>query len=277
MTPLRKLRRPTTAGRSRRVLAAAVGALLCLPLAACGGGDRADGSPGGAQTAKQAKNGPTLTVLAASSLTDAFKHARKQYEDRNPGVHIRFSFAGSQSLAAQVRQGAPADVLVTANTQTMQSVADQVGKPVTIASNRLTIVTEPGNPEHIHSLKDLTDPQLKVVLAAPEVPAGAYSKKILSRQHLDVHPVSLEPSVRSVLTKVELGEADAGLVYATDAHAGGKKVSTVDIPAGKNAVAHYPAAVVKDTGHRKAAEEFTRYLTSTAGFAFLADEGFLKP
>ncbi len=216
-------------------------------------------------------------MLAASSLTDAFKHARKQYEDRNPGTHVRFSFAGSQSLAAQVRQGAPADVLATANTETMKSVADQVDKPVTIASNRLTIVTGPGNPEHIHSLKDLTAPHLKVVLAAPEVPAGSYSKKVLARQHLNVHPVSLESDVRSVLTKVELGEADAGIVYVTDAHAGGKKVSTVDVPAEENAVAHYPAAVVKGSKHQKAAVEFTRYLTSTAGFAFLADEGFLKP
>jgi molybdate transport system substrate-binding protein len=259
------------------VPAAVIGALLCLPLAACGSSDQADGAPSGSPTAEKAKNGPTLTVLAASSLTDAFRHARKQYEDRNPGVHIRFSFAGSQSLAAQVRQGAPADVLVTANTQTMRSVADRVEQPVTIASNRLTIVTEPGNPEHNPSLKDLTDPHLKVVLAAPEVPAGSYSEKILSRQHLDVHPVSLESDVRSVLTKVELGEADAGIVYVTDAHAGGKKVSTVAIPAGKNAVAHYPAAVVKDARHPKEAAAFTRYLTSTAGFAFLADEGFLKP
>lgn len=268
---------PRSSRRPRRALAAALGALLCLPLAACGGNDQADDSPSNTPAAKGKKDGPTLTVLAASSLTDAFKHARKQYEDRNPGTHIRLSFAGSQSLAAQVRQGAPADVLVTANTQTMQSVADQVDKPVTIASNRLTIVTEPGNPEHVGSLKDLTDPHLKVVLAAPEVPVGSYSKKVLSRQHLDVHPVSLESNVRSVLTKVELGEADAGIVYVTDAHAGGKKVSTVDIPTDKNAVAHYPAAVVKDSKHPKAAAEFTHYLNSTAGFAFLADEGFLKP
>jgi molybdate transport system substrate-binding protein len=268
---------PRSTRRSRRVVAAVVGALLCLPLAACGGSDQAGGSPSDSPAAKGKKNGPTLTVLAASSLTDAFRHARKQYEDRNPGTHIRFSFAGSQSLAAQVREGAPADVLVTANTQTMQSVADQVDQPVTIASNRLTIVTEPGNPGHIHSLKDLTDPHAKVVLAAPEVPAGAYSKKVLSAQHLDVHPVSLESNVRSVLTKVELGEADAGIVYVTDAYAGGRKVSTVGIPADENAVAHYPAAVVKDSKHPEAATEFTRYLTSTAGFAFLADEGFLKP
>jgi molybdate transport system substrate-binding protein len=270
---------PKTHRRTRRTLAAVVGALLCLPLAACGS-EQPDGghaaNPPAQQTRPKAKPA-TLTVLAASSLTDAFQHAAKQYEDRNPGTHIRFSFAGSQSLAAQVRQGAPADVLVTANEPTMKSVASDVDKPVTIATNRLTIVTEPGDPHHVESLQDLTDPHLKVVLAAPQVPAGSYSKKILAKQHLSVHPVSLESDVRSVLTKVELGEADAGIVYVSDAHAAGKKVSTVPIPAQQNAVAHYPAAVVKDSRHPKAAAAFAHYLTTTAGFAFLSDEGFLKP
>ena len=190
---------------------------------------------------------------------------------------MKFSFAGSQDLVAQVKQGAPADVLVTADTKTMDSAAADVGSPTIIAKNRLVIVTDPGNPHHISSLKDLTDPKLDVVLAAPQVPVGNYAQQVLKRQHLTVHPKSEETDVRSVLTKVEVKSADAGIVYKTDAASADGKVDTVDIPDAQNAVAQYPAAEIKDSSHATAAEDFVKWLSSPEAQGILQKAGFQKP
>ncbi|MFF9498135.1 molybdate ABC transporter substrate-binding protein [Streptomyces sp. NPDC014656] len=262
-------RRPLPLAPARRRAAGAVltGALL-LPLAACGEGS-GDGAAG--------PDGTRLTVLAAASLTDVFKTAGAAYEKAHPGTELTFSFAGSQELVAQVSQGSPADVLVTADTKSMDRVKADTGTPTVIARNRLVIATGEGNPLKVDDLKDLADTRLKVVLAAPEVPAGKYSKQILDQQGIAVKPVSQEPNVRAVLSKVELGEADAGLVYRTDAESAKDKVDAVEIPDGQNAIARYPAATVKDSENAGAAAAFVAWLSSPEGQEILQDAGFQKP
>ncbi|MFB4425927.1 molybdate ABC transporter substrate-binding protein [Streptomyces sp. QL37] len=258
----------------RRTAAAVLTAALLVPLAACGSDDK-KGS--GDKASVSGEPEADLTVLAASSLTDVFKTAGAAYEKKHPGTKVTFSFAGSQELAAQVEQGAPADALVTADTRTMDGLKSETGSPTVIAKNRLVIATEKGNPEKVENLKDLADPGLKVVLAAPEVPVGRYSRQILDAQKIDVKPVSQEPNVRAVLSKVELGEADAGLVYRTDAATATGKIDAIDIPDAQNAVASYPAATLKTSGNGEAATAFVAWLSTPEAQKILADAGFQKP
>ncbi|MFD4373839.1 molybdate ABC transporter substrate-binding protein [Streptomyces sp. NPDC058486] len=267
----------------RRTAAAVLTAALLVPLAACSSddtkkdtaGSTASGSPAsGSASGAPAAN---LTVLAAASLTDVFRTAGAAYEKAHPGTKVTFSFAGSQELVAQVSQGSPADVLVTADTKSMDKVKADTSTPAIIAKNRLVIATGEGNPHKIDDLKDLADTKLKVVLAAPEVPAGKYSQKILDAQKITVKAVSQEPNVRAVLSKVELGEADAGLVYKTDAASAADKVDAVEIPDAQNAVAQYPAATLKDSKNAEAATAFVTWLSSPEGQKILQDAGFQKP
>ncbi|MFF4169382.1 molybdate ABC transporter substrate-binding protein [Streptomyces sp. NPDC001744] len=260
------------AARRRTALAALVTALL-VPLAACSGGAQDTGGSAGAGSAPRTR----LTVLAAASLTDVFRTAGAAYERSHPGTRVTFSFAGSQELVAQVAQGAPADALVTADTGSMDKVRADTGAPVVIARNRLVIAVGKGNPFKVDALEDLADTRLKVVLAAPGVPAGTYGAKILDARGITVRPVSREPNVRAVLGKVGLGEADAGLVYATDAESAGGKVDAVRIPDAQNAVAAYPAATLKASENAGAAAAFVAWLSSPEAQKILRDAGFLKP
>ncbi|GHC41413.1 molybdate ABC transporter substrate-binding protein [Streptomyces flavofungini] len=274
-TVSRALRSPRA---GRRAAAAVAAAALLLPLAACGNDDgdskKDKGDKGGTAGAAPKAD---LTVLAAASLTDVFKTVETTYEKKNPGTELTFSFAGSQELAAQVKQGSPADALVTADTLTMDGLKSDVGSSTVIAKNRLVIATRDGNPKKIKSLKDLTDSGLKVVLAAPEVPVGRYSQQVLDAQQLKVKPVSQETSVRGVLSKVELGEADAGIVYKTDAATAPDKVDAVTIPDAQNAVASYPAATLKESGHQEAADAFVKWLSTPEAQKILQKAGFQKP
>ncbi|MDQ1745966.1 MAG: molybdate transport system substrate-binding protein [Frankiaceae bacterium] len=242
---------------SRRALGTAV-AVAAL-LTACGGNSNNTGS-----------KPRTITVFAAASLTNAFAAEAAAYTKQS-GVHVRFSFAGSQDLVAQLNQGAPADAVATADTATLGKLTVHLSGATTLfARNRLVIVTAPGNPKHIRSAADLAKPSVVVVLAAPTVPAGKYAVKALQAAHVTVHPKSLEDNVRGVLTKVELGEADAGIVYVTDAQSAGAKVGTVALPT--SPIATYPAAAVDAAG-----QGFVDFLTSPAGQAILARFGFLPP
>ncbi|WP_256104526.1 molybdate ABC transporter substrate-binding protein [Streptomyces sp. ODS05-4] len=266
----------------RTAFAALAGAALLLPLTACGGSGSDSGAKDAGQSGSPSASAPQapaadLTVLAAASLTDVFKTAGAAYEKSHPGTRLNFSFAGSQELIAQIQNGAPADALVTADTKSMAKVGDETEAPVVIAKNRLVIATAEGNPQKVGALKDLADPKLKVVLAAPEVPAGKYSKQVLDRQKVTVKPVSQEPSVRAVLSKVQLGEADAGLVYKTDAESAPDKVDAVDIPDAQNAVAEYPAAALKDSKNAAAAKAFVTWLSGPEGQKILLDAGFQSP
>ncbi|MFD9572398.1 molybdate ABC transporter substrate-binding protein [Streptomyces sp. NPDC059982] len=269
---------------NRRCAAAVLTAALLVPLSACGNdsgstGEKKDGaatSPAASAPASPEAKAANLTVLAASSLTDVFKAAGEAYQKSHPGTKVTFSFAGSQELAAQVKQGAPADALVTADTKTMDGLKAETNDATVIAKNRLVIAAGKGNPFKIDELKDLADPKLKVVLAAPEVPVGRYSKQILDAQKIEVKPVSQEPNVRAVLSKVELGEADAGLVYKTDSAKSGDKVVSVEIPDDQNAVASYPAATLKSSKNAEAAAAFVTWLNSPEAQKILQDAGFQK-
>ncbi|MFG3407536.1 molybdate ABC transporter substrate-binding protein [Streptomyces sp. NPDC048142] len=270
----------------RRTAAAVLTTALLIPLAACGDSGTSTGTGTGKATDKGKDSGSGaasgapkagLTVLAASSLTDVFEEAGAAYEKENPGTKVTFSFAGSQELAAQVRQGAPADALVTADTRTMDGLSGDTGKPAVIARNRLIIAVGEGNPENIENIEDLADPGLKVVLAAPEAPVGRYSEQILDARRVGVKPVSQEPNVRAVLSKVSLGEADAGLVYKTDAATATDKVDAIDIPDAENAIASYPAATLKASQHREAAAAFVGWLSTPAAQKILRSAGFQQP
>jgi molybdate transport system substrate-binding protein len=203
-------------------------------------------------------------VFAAASLTDAFPAVARLAATAHP----TFSFAGSQELVAQIRNGAPADVVATADAATMDEVAGGlVDPPQTFAHNRLVIVTAPGNPRHIAGLSDLADPGLDVVLADPSVPAGHYATAALADAGVHVSPRSLELDVRSVLTKVELGEADAGIVYRTDAQSAGDRVAAVSI-------ARAPTATYRIGALDDAGRSFVQLVLSPRGQAVLRRFGF---
>jgi molybdate transport system substrate-binding protein len=250
-----------------RTRLAAVLAAAALGLAACGGGG--SGGSGGQSPAE-------IKVFAAASLTAAFTELGRRYTAAQ-GTKVTFNFAGSQALATQIGQGAPADVFASADLDNMAKVKDLVGTPQSFASNRLAIVVEQGNPRGIRTLDDLAGGDVKVVLAAREVPAGRYAKQVLDRAGVKVTPVSQEDNVKAVVAKVSLGEADAGIVYVTDVAAGGARVEGVDIPREQNVVATYPIATVKAGKAQDAAQAFMDLVLSGQGQQVLHRYGFLPP
>ncbi len=214
-------------------------------------------------------------VFAASSLTDVFARLESEFEAARPGIDIVVSHDGSSALAAQIEQGAPADVFAAADEVTMARVlAEADGVPQVFARNRLAIAVEPGNPHRISGLADLADPRLVVVLAAPEVPAGAYAAEVLRRSGVAVSPDSLEHNVRAVAAKVALGEADAGIVYRTDVLAEGDRLDEVTIDDDHNEVADYPIVVVDDG---ELARAFVDFVLGEHGSDALDDSGFEAP
>jgi molybdate transport system substrate-binding protein len=248
----------------------ALTALLVLGLAACG----SNGDAVGKQSASPDPAATSLTVFAAASLTESFTELGKEFEADHPGAKVTFSFAGSQALTAQITQGAPADVLATADTASMESVKSLVSTPQTFARNQLAIVTEPGNPKGISTLADLAKPDNKVVLAAAAVPVGKAGAKALSDAGVTVKPVSEEQDVKAVLSKVELGEADAGIVYVTDLKAAGTKVSGTTLPGITNT---YPIATVSATSRTAASAAFVSFVLGPDGQAVLKERGFAAP
>jgi molybdate transport system substrate-binding protein len=259
--------------RTRAAISGAGAVSLLAAVTACSSNSTPKAQPAQTTPVKQS----TLTVLAASSLTDVFTAAGKAYEAEHPGTTVKFSFAGSQTLAAQVRQGVPADAIVTADQATMTGLGADVTGATVIAHNRLAIVTAPGDPDHVMSLADLANPKLKVVLAAPQVPAGKYAAQALAAAHSTVKAVSQEPDVRSVLSLVEQGEADAGIVYTTDAKSAGSKVATIDIPDALNVIAVYPAAVLTESKQQDASAAFVAWLTTPDAQKILQGAGFGAP
>lgn len=222
----------------------------------------------------------TLTVFAAASLNRSFTELGERFEAEREGVTVRFNFAGSSDLAAQIQQGAPADVFASADTKSMEVAftADLLDAPATnFATNMLTIATPPGNPAKVDSLDDLSRSGVKVVLCAEQVPCGSAAKNVEEASGLDIRPVSEEQSVADVLGKVVSGEADAGLVYVTDVRAAGDKVNGVPFAASVEAVNTYPIAALKGNVGDGLAEDFISFVTGSEGQALLAAAGFGKP
>jgi molybdate transport system substrate-binding protein len=250
-----------TASRTLALLA-----LALLPAGGCGKDEAA---------AKQ-----KAMVFAAASLAAPFQAIEKVFEGAHPGVDLELDFAGTPQLVAQVREGAAVDVFASADMPNMQKLVDAgqtASPPQVFARNRLVIVTAPGNPKGIRSLADLAQKELRVVLCGPSVPAGRYAREALGKAKVAVQPVSDEPSVNAVVSKVQFGEADAGVVYLTDAASAGARVGSVAIPDAENVVATYPIAVLSAGSNRRVGEQFVAFVMSAGGQEILHAAGFQSP
>lgn len=222
----------------------------------------------------------TLMVFAAASLKGTFTELGKQFETDNPGTSVEFSFAGSSDLVTQLTQGAQADVFASADRRNMDKAAQEhliAGAPVNFASNTLTIAVAPGNPKKIATFRDLIKPGTTVVVCAPQVPCGSATQKVEKASGVELAPVSEESSVTDVLNKVTSGQADAGLVYVTDAIGAGDKVTAVAFPESAGVVNTYPIAALQHSKHPDVAEKFIDLVTGEAGQKVLNAAGFAKP
>jgi len=244
----------------------------------CGSSSTGSSASPSASASASKLTGP-LTVFAAASLTEAFNDTKKSLEKEYTGLAITYSFAGSQQLVSQIQNGAPADVVATADTANMDKLvsAALVDSPTVFVHNKLEIVVAPGNPKGVKGLTDLARPDLSIVLEDPSVPAGKFARQALQKANVTVNPKSLELDVKSELQKVAMGEADAGIVYVTDVTAAGTTVTGVDIPDDQNVIATYPIGVVKATKHPAAAKAFVDEIVSGDGQKALRARGFLGP
>jgi molybdate transport system substrate-binding protein len=223
----------------------------------------------------------TVKVAAAASLTEAFTAMAKEYESDHPGVRIMPTFASSSALAQQVNDGAPVDVFASADEANMKKVTDASSAigPRVFARNRLAILVAKGNPKGIKSLADLANPGVVFLLCAPEVPCGRFGAAALTKAGIKATPASLEENVKGVVSKVTLGEADAGIVYTTDVEAAGDKVEGVgiDIAGDPALTAAYPLAVTKQAGNAQAAKDWVDFVLSEQGQRTMSRFGFLPP
>ena len=218
-------------------------------------------------------------MLAAASLTEPFTDLAARFEADQPGVTVRLSFGGSSALAAQIADGAPADVFASASVQVMDGVVatGDAGTQIVFARNTLAIAVPPGNPGRVAAPADLARPEVTVALCQVEVPCGALARTVLERAGVTVRAVSEEPDVKAALAKVRLGEVDAALVYATDVRSAGAAVAGVEIPGDVNATTDYPITVLKASDHAALAADFVGSVTSAEGAAVLTGYGFTAP
>lgn len=246
---------------------------VAAAVAGCGGS-----SSGGASSSTGAVSG-TVNVFAAASLTEAFTTLGKQFEAAHPGVKVVFNFAASSALAEQINQGAPADVFASASTKNMDQVVSSgaASSPTPFVKNVMEIATPPSNPAHVASVNDLANKGVKVALCQAQVPCGTTAQKVFTNAKITVKPVTEEADVKSVLSKVELGEVDAGVVYVTDVRSGGSKVKGISIASDVNASTTYPIAALTKAQNATAAQAFVAYVLSSEGAAVLTADGFEKP
>jgi molybdate transport system substrate-binding protein len=269
----------------RRLVPAAAGAFplplplaLALVLAGCGapiGG----GTASSTSRAGSAAPSGTITVFAAASLKESFTTLGRQFERAHPGTTVVFSFGPSPGLATQITQGAPADVFAAASPTTMAQVtrAGVAASPTTFAANAMEIAVPAANPARVTRLSDLARPGVTVALCQSAVPCGSSATKVFANAGLRVTPVTEEVDVKAVLSKVTLGEVDAGVVYVTDLRAAGRKVRGVPIPDDVNASTSYPIATLTTSANKGTAQAFTAYVLSAAGTTVLARAGFTRP
>ena len=253
----------------------------CGSTSGSGSGSASGGAGSGSSgSASASGSGGTLTVLAASSLTGAFTTLSHQFEKDHPGTTVRLAFDSSATLAEQVQQGAPADVLATADTETMQTVVssgDTLGKPANFASNEVALAVPAKNPAGITRFSDLNNPGVAFVVCVATAPCGKLALSQLKANKITAKPKSEEIDVKSVLTKVEAGEADAGIVYRTDVVAAGSQVTGVSIPTAGRDITDYPIAALKQSADPGLAKEWVSLVRSAAGQRVLAKAGFGKP
>jgi molybdate transport system substrate-binding protein len=221
----------------------------------------------------------TITVFAAASLMGTFTQLGKQFEAAHKGDTVKFSFGPSDGLATEITNGAPADVFASASTKTMDTVvtAGDAASPQDFAKNVMEVAVPPTNPANVTSVTDLAKSSVKVALCEPTVPCGVVAAEVFKNAAITVKPVTLQADVKSVLTQVELGNVDAGMVYVTDVMAAGSKVKGVSIPANDNASTLYPIATISSSKHKSEAQAFMNYVLSPAGQQVLAAAGFQKP
>ncbi len=261
--------------RKRSVLV--LGLVVALALAGCGTSKKTTTTtvtPSG--TAATGK----ITVLAASSLTKVFTNLGTEFQTAHPGTTVTFSFGSSATLATQIVQGAPADVFAAASPTTMKTVtdaSDAQGTPEIFVKNQLVIATAPGNPKGIKGLADLTKPGLKVVLCVKTAPCGAAAQTALAAGKVNLTPISFQQDAASTLNAVELGEADAALVYRTDAKGAPDKVAAQEFPESAQAINNYPIAALSHSDNLPLAEAFVSFIESPSSVAELVTAGFQAP
>ncbi len=254
--------------RSPRRLLSAV-ALLVVLGASCGSDDSDSAAVSG-----------DVTVFAAASLTAAFTEIGDAFKVEYPDANVTFNFAASSELVTQIGEGAPADVFASADQSNMTKLTDagnNASEPVVFATNLAEIIVGPGNPKGITGVADLANEDLIVVVCAPEVPCGKYAAQIFDNAGVAVTPKSFDENVKAVVTKVTLGEADAGIAYTTDVTAAGDDAEGVEIPAGINVVAEYPIALTKEAPNAEGAQAFVDFVNSEQGQTILSSYGFLAP
>ncbi|WP_127500341.1 molybdate ABC transporter substrate-binding protein [Actinoplanes solisilvae] len=250
---------------------AVVCTVTALAVTGCG---NAHGAP------RSAHGQQTVTVFAASSLSGALEEAKHEFAKIHPGMDIRLNLGGSSTLVAQLRNGAPADLFASADEPTMDKAVQAgltEGSVQHFAGNKLSILVQTGNPQKISGLADLNRADLTVSLCGPQVPAGRYARQALERAKVPVPGGGEELDVKQVVSRVTLGEADAGVVYATDAKSVAGKADEVDIPAAHNVVVRYPASVLNTGENPAGAQTFLDYLLSTEGEKILKKHGFQEP
>ena len=256
----------------RRFAVVAAG-LLAVAVAGCSSSSTSSPSAGSSPSTG------TITVFAAASLMGTFTQLGTQFEAAHAGDKVKFSFGPSSGLSTEITSGAPADVFASASPKNMQEVvsAGDASSPQNFAKNTMEVAVPPNNPANVSSVADLAKKSVKVALCQPQVPCGVVAAEVFKNAGITVKPVTLQPDVKSVLTQVETGNVDAGMVYVTDVMAAGSKVKGVTIPASMNASTLYPIATIKGSKHESIAKEFVDYVLSPAGQQVLTAAGFEKP
>ena len=260
---------------------ATVAAVASLTLAAACGSDGSTSAGSGSSPAAPGSGAAsgTVTVFAAASLTESFTSLGRQFEAAHPGTTVKFNFGASSSLAENINQGAPADVFASASPKNMQQVVDADGASdsKTFARNVMQIAVPPDNPAGVREVTDLARSNVKVALCQPQVPCGAVAQQVFENVNITVKPVTQGADVKAVLTTVQLGEVDAGMVYRTDVRAAGTKVRGIEIPADQNASTSYPIAALTEAPNPAGAAAFVDYVLSPDGEKVLEQAGFAAP
>jgi len=258
----------------RRFAVIAAG-LAAVAVAGCS--SSSSSSPSGTSSAKPATG--TITVFAAASLMETFTKIGQQFEAAHKGDTVKFSFGPSDGLATQITSGAPADVFASASPATMDTVvkAGDAANPQTFAKNTMEVAVPPANPAHVTSVNDLAKSSVKVALCEPQVPCGVVAAQVFKNAGITVKPVTLEADVDSVVTQVETGSVDAGMVYVTNVLSAGTKLKGITIPANMNASTLYPIATITSSKEKSIADAFVAYVLSPAGQSVLTAAGFEKP